>query len=218
VGSPRGNKSTSLSIGKYLCDKLEKAGLAIETGFIYRLMMRKQKQDQFIAMVNDAYLIVLSFPLYVDELPSPVIKAMELLYQNKEKIVNCEEKKFLAIGNCGFPEASQIDLAMEICKNFSNAMNFQWRGGIKLGGGEAIHGRDITKMGRMVRNQKKGLDLAADALLVDKPIPIEAIELISKPIIPARMYIVLGTLGWRMRAIKNWNFFNLKTQPYKDSI
>jgi len=216
VGSPRGKKSTSLSLGKYLCDKLEEAGLSIQYGFINRLMMRKEKQDEFIAMVNDAYLIILSFPLYVDCLPAPVIKAMELLYENKEKLVNYEEKKFLAICNCGFPEASQIDLALEICKNFSKTMNFQWRGGIKLGGGEAIHGRNIIKMGRMVRHQKQGLDLAADALLIDKPIPKEAIKLISKPIIPARMYITLGNLGWRMRAIKNWNFFNLKNQPYKD--
>ncbi len=216
VGSPRAKKSTSSSLGKYLCEKLEEAGLSIEYGYIHRLMMRKEKQDQFIEMVNDAYMIILSFPLYVDQLPAPVIRAIELLYKNKEKIVKCEEKKFLAICNCGFPEASQIDLSLEICNNFSDAMNFQWRGGIKLGGGEAIHGRDLKKMGRMVRNQMQGLDLAADALLIDKPIPMEAKELISKPIIPARMYKVLGNIGWRMRAIKNWNFFNLKEQPYKD--
>jgi hypothetical protein len=215
VGSPRGKKSTSLSLGKYLCERLEEKDLSINYGFIHLLVIRKEKHEKLISLVNQANIIILSYPLYVDQLPSPVIKALEILHRNKEKIKQREAKNFLAIGNCGFPEASQIDLSLNICKNFSISMDFRWRGGIKVGGGEAIHGKDLNKRGKIVRNQKQGLNVAAEAILEDKNIPLEAIELASKDIIPKGLYKWMGNIGWRFRALKYWNLFNLKKKPYE---
>ncbi|TXT59478.1 MAG: hypothetical protein BAJALOKI1v1_1410002 [Promethearchaeota archaeon] len=214
IGSPRGRKSTSFSLGNYLCQKLEEEW-TVKYGYIQQLVMREEKHLELITLMNTADIIIFSFPLYVDQLPSTAIRAFEVLYKNRTEISNRKQKIFLPIGNCGFPEASQIDLALEICHNFANAMNFQWRGGIKLGGGEAIHGICLEERGGMVRNQIKGLDGAAEALLRDDAIPQEVIDLIAREIIPKGLYKGMGNMGWRIRALKHWNMFNLKKKPYK---
>jgi multimeric flavodoxin WrbA len=216
VGSPRAERSTSLTLGKYLCEQIDPSEDSFKVGFIHRLMMRKERQDQIIKMVNQANLIIFSFPLYIDHLPSPVIRMMEFLYGNKESLFNPEDKKFVAISNCGFPEAHQIDLAIEICHNFSDAMKFQWRGGLKKGGGEMINKYDLNEMGKRVEDVKKGLELAAEALKRDQEIPDDAKELVAKLVIPVKMYKKMGNLGWRLRGLGNFNIFNLKNKPYKE--
>ena len=79
IGSPKGEKSTSASLGNYLTSKLEEFGMISEIGFIHRLVNREEKIQSLFEMIDTADLIILSFPLYVDSLPAPVIKAMELI-------------------------------------------------------------------------------------------------------------------------------------------
>jgi len=216
VGSPRAERSTSLTIGKYLCEHINPSDNSFKVGFVHRLIMRKERQDDLIRMVNQANLIILSFPLYVDHLPSPVIRMMELLYKHREVLLDLEGKIFVAISNCGFPEAHQNDLAIEICRNFSNAMAFQWRGGLKKGGGEMINKYDLNEMGKKVEDLKKGLELAAEALKKDQKIPNDAKALVAKKVIPVKMYKIMGNLGWRFQGLGNFNIFNLKDKPFKE--
>lgn len=215
VGSPRAERSTSFSIGKYLCDKIKGANYSIEFRFIIRLMKRKERQAQIIELINQSNLIILTFPLYIDHLPFPVIKMMEFLSNNKGILLNREDKAFLSICNSGFPESSQNELAIEVCRNFCNAMGFQWRGGLQKGGGQMIHGRDLDEMGKRAEDLRKGLELAAEALKKQQTIPKESMELISKNTIPIKMYKTMGNIGWRTQALGNWNLFNLKDKPYK---
>jgi hypothetical protein len=60
----------------------------------------------------------------------------------------------------------------------------------------------------------KGLDMAADALKDGKDIPQEALDLISKKIIPYALYNVFGNLGWRLQARRNGVKKKLKAKPY----
>ena len=90
VGSPKGESSTSASLGNYLLHKLEELGLSTEKAFIHRLVNRTEKQKELLSMVDNATLIILTFPLYVDSLPAPVIKAFELL--NEERALSKSSK------------------------------------------------------------------------------------------------------------------------------
>ena len=210
VGSPRGEASTSASLGNYLLKALEKSGFNTSKAYIHRLVNRKEKIDELLTMVNNANLIVLSFPLYVDSLPAPVIKAMELIRDNRNKNQN---QDFIAVSNCGFPESSQIEVALEICKNFADELNFTWRGGLAFGGGEAVHGKPLEERGGMVRNVIKGLDITAEHLSRGESIPNEAIELVSKKVIPSGMYTMMGNLGWRIQARRYGALKSMKNQP-----
>ncbi len=214
IGSPKGERSTSVSLGNYLMSKLEESGMLSENLFIHRLVNREEKIQSLFELINNADLIILSFPLYVDSLPAPVIKAMELIKEEQEKLENKKSKDFIAICNSGFPEASQSTIALKICKIFSKACGFNWRGGIAIGGGGAISGRPLERIGGMVRFIIAGLDITAQAIIESKEIPKEAIELFSKPFIPRSLYIYGGNLGWRLQARRLGAGKKIKDKPY----
>ena len=212
VGSPRGETSTSASLGAYLLKLLEESGFDTAKGFIHRLVNRNEKIEELLSMVNNADLIILSFPLYVDSLPAPVIKAMELIRDSRNEKQR-KNQNFIAISNSGFPEASQIEIALEICKNFAEEVNFNWRGGLALGGGGAVNGRPLEERGGMLRNVIKGLEITAEYLSRGEDIPNEAIELVSKSLIPSGMYKMMGNLGWRIQSRRYGALKRMKDQP-----
>jgi hypothetical protein len=215
IGSPRGKESTSASLGNYLISKLEELGLKSETLYIHRLVNRKEKINELLQGVERADLVVLSFPLYVDSLPAPVIKALEQIIANNT-ILSEKSKSFVAIANNGFPEASQNEVALEICRVFSRECGFTWKGGIAVAGGP-IGGRPLQERGGMVRNIIKGLEIAAQALKDDREIPQEAIELTSKSILPSSLYRFIGNFSWKRMAKRYGAKDRLKNKPYASS-
>jgi hypothetical protein len=214
IGSPKGENSTSASLGNYLISKLEELGMENERLFVHRMVNREEKIQEMFQTIENVDLIILTFPLYVDSLPAPVIEAMELI---KEHCINLENKRsqnFIAIANNGFPEVSQNQIALKICEIFSKECGFQWKGGIAFGGGGAIDGAPLLEKGGMVRNIIKGLDMVAQALYDNKDIPQEAIDLLAKKLIPYSMYRVFGNLGWRMQAKRYGVKQKIKSKPY----
>ncbi|MFX1389999.1 MAG: hypothetical protein ACFE9Z_08060 [Promethearchaeota archaeon] len=214
IGSPKAERSTSASIGNYLISKLEESGMQFEKAFIHRLVNREEKLHSLIDMINKADLLVLSFPLYVDSLPAPVVKAMEFIKEHLGKIQNNQSKDFITICNSGFPEASQSTVALKICHIFSKTCGFTWKSGFAIGGGGAINGRPLESIGGMVRYIIAGLDLTAQAILEGKEIPQEAIDVVSKPFMPRYFYIHGGNVGWRIQTRKYSGEKKIKDKPY----
>jgi putative NADPH-quinone reductase len=93
IGSPKGLKSTSYALGSYLLKKHE--------------------------AVAAADLIVFSFPLYVDQLPAPLLKALELVADHRKVNAPAKPQKIMAIVQCGFPETYQNQLACDIMRQFA---------------------------------------------------------------------------------------------------
>ncbi|MHA2392687.1 MAG: NAD(P)H-dependent oxidoreductase [Promethearchaeota archaeon] len=216
VGSPRGEKSTSASLGIYLVSKLEEYGMTSEIGFIHRLVNRDKKIQELFRMVENADLIILSFPLYVDSLPAPVIKAMELINEERDRSKGKKTHSIIAICNNGFPEASQNKTALQICRIFARDCGFKWKGGIALGGGGAIAGIPLEEKGGMVRNVISGLDQSAHSLSMDQEIPQETIDLLSKKFIPYPIYRIFGNLGWKLQARRLGARKRMKDKPYSN--
>ncbi|MFX1574468.1 MAG: NAD(P)H-dependent oxidoreductase [Promethearchaeota archaeon] len=214
IGSPRGENSTSASLGNYLISKLEEYEMLIEKGFIHRLVNREEAIQKLFRMIESADLIILTFPLYVDSLPAPIIKAMELIKEERDKSESKKSHSFIAICNSGFPEASQSMVALQICRIFANDCGFVWHGGVALGGGGAINGAPLQEKGGMVRNVIKGLDIIAHALKDGKDIPQEAIDLFSKKFIPSALYKMFGNLGWKIQARRYGVRKKLKNKQY----
>jgi len=213
VGSPKGEKSTSASLGNYLISKLEEFGMEPETGFIHRLVNREETIQKLFEMFDRADLIILSFPLYVDSLPAPVVKAMELIKEERDRLESKKSKNFIAISNNGFPEFYQNLTALRICRIFAEDCGFIWKGGLALGQGGSIGGIPLLERGGMVRNVVKGLNITAQALADGKEIPQEAVDLFSKRFIPNFFYNTIVNLGWRLQARK-YGTKKIKTKPY----
>jgi multimeric flavodoxin WrbA len=215
VGSPRTSKSTSLSLGGYLFNLLEVNRINTETIYLHTNTRSSEKTEAMLKSIDSADLILLAFPLYVDSLPAPVIKAMEIIAAYRKGKNNPRPQLFTAIANCGFPEAEHNATALMICELFANQAGFNWGGGLSLGGGGMINGTSLSDMGGQTRTIKLALELASKALIEGKPIPQDAQELISKPVIPGWLYRLFGNFGWIQGSKKYNTQSQLKNKPYQ---
>lgn len=221
VGSPRPRRSTSASLGRYLLARLTSAGMPGESLSLCAALgmtpgaALPSAQDEaegaasLLAAVQRAALVVLSTPLYVDSLPAPVVRALELLAPG-----GVGGRRFVALVNSGFPEARQCDAALAICRRFARETGMVWAGGLALGGGAAIDGRSLVEAGGAARGARAALDLAAEALARGKGVPAEAAALMAKPPIPVWMYRWLGNRGFRRLAARYGTKRNLRARPY----
>jgi len=214
VGSPKGSSSTSNSLGDYLISRLEQLGLTIGKEYIYKLVRKEEGQKKLLTKVEEADMIILAFPLYIDCLPAGVIKALELIADHRKSKRDREKQEFAIIINCGFPETQQNNTAIAICKNFSREVGFEWRGALSLGMGGAVGSGSLEERGGIVRNVIKGLDLAAQALAEGKDITDEATEFFGKKFIPISLYTKMGNIGWNKQAKKYGARKKIKDQPY----
>jgi hypothetical protein len=153
-----------------------------------------------LELVNASDLLILAFPLYVDCLPAAVILDLELIAQQRKGAESPKSQKLVAIVNNGFPEASQNNTALAICKRFATEANIDWAGGLSLGGGGAIGGNPLDKAGFIARNVRKALDLAAKDLLEGRPVSKEAVDLMAKPMVPKWLYLAIGNREWKKQA------------------
>ena len=124
------------------------------------------------------------------------------------------KKRLAAICNCGFPEAEHTDTALAMCRQFARETGIEWAGGLGLGGGGYIDGKDLNERGGTVKKVKRSLDITADALCQGKAVPKEAIKLMSERLMPVWLYLLVGGSGWKKRARKNGAIDKMDDQPY----
>jgi multimeric flavodoxin WrbA len=193
-------KSASETLGAYLLGQLEALDVETEKHYVYRALKSADRLNALIASVAQADLVISAAPLYVDSLPAPVTKLLETLARRLDEHDRPEGQQLVAISNCGFPEAHHNDVALAIHQRFAQEAGFVWAGGLAMGGGESIRGRELTASGGMARDVAAALDLAATALAERNPVPQEAQELMAQPLMPSWIYRVAGGLGWWIRA------------------
>jgi len=215
IGSPKASKSTSESLGDYLIEQLAAKGAYMEKIHVSKILRSSESLDSLMLAIDKADVVVLISPLYVDSLPYPVTKAFELINEHRKGVGLKENQKLIAILNCGFPEAHQNDTALAICRLFARGAGFEWAGGLALGMGGAIDGQPVEKLGGMLSNVKRALELTADAIIEGSSVPKEAVELMARPFIPKWLYIWMGNFGWRRTSKKYGANKNLWARPYK---
>jgi hypothetical protein len=215
VGSAKpAGQSTSEALGSYLAQKLAERDIAFTTMHVARAMRTEERTGALLAAVDAADIVILAFPLYVDGLPYLVTQALEQIAAHRAGETSIRRPLFLAIANCGFPEAVHNATALAICRQFADEAGFAWAGGLALGEGGAISGQSLAKAGGMIHNVVAALDLAAVALAAGQPAPEEAVALMARPFIPARAYMLMGDLGWLMQARQNRVVTRLAARPF----
>ncbi len=215
VGSarPRG-ESTSEALGRYLLGRLEATGWESEVLFVSHIR-GEQGLGALASAIADADLFVLASPMYVDALPYLVTAALEHVAADRSARPHPTPCRFLAILNCGFPEAKQTEVAQAICRSFARAARLDCAGTLGLGGGEALHGRRLDQLGFFARHVRRALELTADALVRGRQVPEKAVELMSRPMLPARAYMLAAdTLHWKREARKYGVVKLLDARPY----
>lgn len=103
----------------------------------------KTRKDEFFEIIHDADALVFSFPLYVDGLPSHLLR---LICDVFEEIKTSSAKtRVYAISNNGFFEGEQNEIALEILENYCSATGLIWGQGMGVGAGPIMH---IASMGK----------------------------------------------------------------------
>jgi hypothetical protein len=208
--------SASEALGGYLMRQLAGRGFSVNKFYVQRALRTEGRTEQLLQAVDTAAVFVLAFPLYVDTLPHLVTAALERIAAHRHKTQPRSQPLFLAIANCGFPEASHNNVALAICQQFAKAANLRWAGGLARGGGQPLSGQVLEEAGGMARDAVAALDLAAEALAAAQPIPEEAVTRMAQPMIPLRLYTAMGDFGWRQQAWRNGVYRQLRAKPFTD--
>lgn len=221
VGSAKGQRSTSASLGAYLLAKLQGYGFEATRIRTHKAIKTDAQRKRLIHAVQEADVIVLSFPLYVDCLPYTVTRTLEILADHFNAQTNRREQRFLAIANCGYPESRQNQTAIDICRQFARQTGLVWAGGLALGGGGAIAGQPLEKVKGVARHVIKSLDLTAEALSKNLPVPEKAVELMARQLIPTWLYRTISHIQFLTRARRYGTSKLLKRCPFvskKDDV
>lgn len=101
-----------------------------------KLPLTEKKYDEVFSLIKQVDKVVLATPLYVDGLPSHVLKFLFSL----EKYCKEENVKFkmYVISNCGFFEGHQTQNLLSQVQIWCKRANIEWNGGIGIGGGEML--------------------------------------------------------------------------------
>lgn len=202
VGSPKGlARSTGSRRGSVLLDALQDRGFATAKVHMHAALGSEEGRTDLLKKVAGANLVILAAPLYVDSLPAPVIGALEHLHSHRRSLG--EVKRFVALLNCGFPEASHNATATDICRMFVQAMGWTWAGGLSMGG-TGLTGEILQRV----------MTQAAEALARGEPLPEGSVTLAAKPRMKTWLYILRGNLMWRRLARKQRAQRNLSARPY----
>lgn len=216
IGSARQPASTSWSLGSYLLERLHEKHCKPHLLYIQQALASDQTSSRMITSASAADLLLWSFPLYADSVPACVIKTMELLAEHRAGSPAGKPQHTAALVNCGFPDVYHIEPAIDICRCFAHKTGFDWLGGLSVCEGDVIIGRPLLSLGRGVRHITAALDLAADSLAFGNPLPPEAITMIAKPIIPARLYPLYARVGILRWAFHKNALFRLTERPFEE--
>jgi hypothetical protein len=210
IGSPKA-RSTSASLAGHLAGLLKGVDGTIRTLQISSFIRTEQETAELLTAVGEADVIVLVSPLYVDSLPSHVIRFLELFSAQRSR---AKRQRMFAIINCGFPEAKHNDTATAQCKVFCRETGIEWAGGLGLGGGGMIAGRPLSERGWFVRHVLESLRLTADSIITGRALSPDAPKLMARPLIPTWFYLLVGGSGWRQQAKKFSAEKRLFDKPY----
>jgi multimeric flavodoxin WrbA len=215
IGSPKGPRSTSNSVGTFLVEKLKQKGVPYKKVYLHQSLRSDEKKADLLQLVNESDLIILASPLYVDSLHAQVIETLELIAEHEKGKPDLDKKSFVAISNGGFPEANQNSTALTVCRLFAKKVGFNWAGSLAWGGGGMIDGKPLSELGFRVRNKTKALEMVAEALAQGNPIPEKAVALMGKLGIPRSLYVFMGNRGWKNQAKENIPIKSMHAQPFK---
>lgn len=209
VGSPR-PKSTSEKLGRYLADGLAARGWTTGVQRIGPALRQPERWTALETAARAADVIALCQPLYVDSLPSEVTLALERLAEQPF----AAGAKIMSVLNCGFLEAEQNDIAIDISRLFARDAGLHWAGGLSIGGGGGLADMPFTPENRMIGHIVNALDQTVESLAAGGDVPEAAQTLIRRRFCPTWMYIALANVSMMKAAFDQGALFRLNARPY----
>ncbi|ACA54068.1 flavodoxin [Clostridium botulinum] len=197
-GSPRKEKGTSNYLINELVSLLNN-NIKTKEYYISELMKDKDSLQDVISFNK----IIFVSPLYADCLPSTMLDFMIYFEEFLKDKRNLNIDMYCLI-NCGFLEGTQNTLAIDILKNYCKRIDFNWRFGVGIGGGEFMAGSKNMplncKMKMPIYNAF--LNLKRDIENNDSNIDISEAILVNAKM-PKFIFKLAGNISWKSMAKKN---------------
>jgi ferredoxin-NADP reductase/multimeric flavodoxin WrbA len=215
--SPRpAGVSTSQAIWHYLQPLLAAGAAQIEvvaaTDFV-RSTVVAQVAAQRCAQAD---LLLIIGPLYWDSLPYPGLLALEHIHAERQKS-GLRPARLVAIMNCGFAEPEQFRFAFGLLREFAYEAGYTWGGGLPVGGGEAINGRALDRVGALTRPLRDAIDVGMPTLLGGGVLPANACDAAAIQTTPGTLYRFFGWWGWHMkRMARGLSISEMRARPFDD--
>jgi ferredoxin-NADP reductase len=149
-------------------------------------------------VLADADVLVVISPLYVDALPYIALLGLQKAHALRGE--NAKPQPVVGIINCGFPEPEQTRFAFAVLRNFARETASVFAGGLSVGGGEIIHGRDLVKAGGVTIPLRRALDASAAALGQGGVIPKAVSLSLARPLMAPFLFRFAGSMHWSMQA------------------
>lgn len=149
------------------------------------------RQDELVSKLKNAEKIVLGTPLYVDGIPSQLLRIMKQMEQDP----GTENKIIYAVTNMGFYESVQQKHLVAMIKRWCKKCGYKYGGAVAIGGGEMI--------GMMINSPSAEKNPAKNAALALKKLG-EAVSSSSTieniyanaAMFPRFMYMSVANLSW----------------------
>ena len=148
--------------------------------------------------LKDASVVVFCTPLYVDGLPSQLIRLLETF----EKCYDGTAKRIYVLSNMGLYESRQLVNLFDAIRQWCDRMGFAYCGGLGVGAGELVGGfLDFSKLEKWPLNRiNDSMDRLAEAIDNRK----KTTDLLSGPYrFPRSLYVAIANSGWKRMAKKN---------------
>ncbi len=215
IGSPRGVRSVSAALGRYLLERLSARGFRVNEHPVYAALGSSDRMAALLDGAMAADLLIVTAPIYVDSLPAGLIEAMEALHTAHHAADSRRVQRLIAITNSGYPELTHHLVAVRMLELLAHDQGMRWDGALCVGAGAALGGGTLVQTG-MTRRLRKGLDQAARDLASDQPISAEARQNVEAPLMPAWLYRLAATWHWRQSARRNGVLKRLGDTPAWD--
>lgn len=161
-------------------------------------------KSYMIEKLRDCNVIVVAFPLYVDGIPSHLLRLLDEIKDDMNELA--PGAMMYAIANNGFYEGCQNALALNMMESFCDCSGLKWGQGIGVGAGGMVNTAPIGQ-GPM-KNLGLALDKLAENILNSHAGENQFVE----PNFPRFLYKAAAHFGWRSQAKK----YGLKSKNLYD--
>lgn len=214
IGSPKPYKdSASASIRARFIKYLDKESISTEQINSARLTNADDYQRILIPAINRNNILIFISPVYLDTVPSTVIRLMEFLNTNRDLIIGA--KRMIAISVCGYPEDLHNDTALRTYKRFALDLGFIWIGGLEIGEGPAlVYGQTLFSILGLYHKLEISIQKLINAFTKNPRALDGESEIMKIKIMPDWMYTKVAILIARILSIKD-GALNLYKRAYK---
>ncbi|QGG48843.1 NAD(P)H-dependent oxidoreductase [Heliorestis convoluta] len=213
AGSTR-KKKTSFRFAEAIQKSTEAAGHSATLYHVVDLFEQEGKVEELKKSIAESHTLCLVAPVYTDTLPYPTLWLLEKLASEAPDLL--EDKKFFALGQCGFPDVTRCEPLLETCRFFALTTKMRWMGGLGYGGGSLINGVAFESLGSKGKKLLSAMEIAAQDVLADRMISEKAQKLLQGQIPTLLIRPLCTLLNYQIKKeAKQKGVTDLFAKPYQ---